>query len=215
MKINKYEEELLSACRKFLAGADSELVSLRILEEHGFGHEQRERGRVLIQQAEKAYAAEREGRAWNFLTPTSWQRRKEAIDWFVDGRWRRFRRNFVAAERALAAGNLAGLAGAFWPSLSPLELVKDEVTLLRDLWRAGGERPADAPPPKDTVLVELQGWYEHWRLLAQRVFRGRDDLLGPFGLISGKAPPRLRGKLAQIRFGEGAANRDARFPIVA
>jgi hypothetical protein len=212
MKINRYEEELLTACRKFLAGADANPVSTRILWEHGFSDEMRERGRSLIDQAERAFAAEREGTAWNFLTPTPWQRRKEALDWFLDGRWRRFRRNFVAAERALAAGNVLGLAGAFWPSLSPLVFARDELTLARNLWRAGGERPADVPPPKDTVLVELQGWYEHWRLLAQRVFRGRPDLLGPFGLTSGKAPPRLRGKLAQIRYGEGAANRDARFP---
>jgi hypothetical protein len=212
VKINRYEEELLTACRKFLAGADGEPVSTRILLEHGFSDEARERGRTLIAQAERAFAAEREGRAWNFLTPTPWQRRKEAVDWFVDARWRRFRRNFVAAERALSSGNVLRLMGAFWPSLSPLVLLQDEVALVRDLWRAGGERPADAPAPKDTVLVELQGWYEHWRLLAQRVFRGRPDLLSPFGLTTGKAPPRLRGKLAQIRYGEGAANRDARFP---
>jgi hypothetical protein len=212
MAINRFEEELLSACRKFLLAADTQLVSTRILEEHGFSRDSRERGRVLIAQAEAAFAAERDGSAWNFLTPTPWQRRKEALDWFVDGRWRRFRRNFVAAERALQDGNVLGVVRAFLPSLSPLVLAKDELTLAKHLWLAGRERPAGAPPPKDTVLVELQGWYEHWRLLAQRVFRGRPDLLGPFGLTSGKAPPRLRGKLAQIRYGEGAANRDARFP---
>ena len=69
-----------------------------------------------------------------------------------------------------------------------------------------GERPEGAPPPKDTTLVELRGWYERWHLLAQRVFRGREDLLAPFGLTSGKAPPRLRGKAAQIKYGERAAS---------
>jgi hypothetical protein len=209
VKINRFEEELLRACRKFLAGADGEPISTRILQEQGFSNEARERGHMLIAQAELAFAAERNGTAWNFLTPTPWQRRKEALDWFVDARWRRFRRNFVSAERA---DGVVDRLRAFWPSLSPVVMVQDHLELAKNLWRAGDERPADAPPPKDTVLVELQGWYEHWRLLAQRVFRGRPDLLSPFGLSSGKAPPRLRGKLAQIRYGEGAANRDARFP---
>jgi hypothetical protein len=203
-KINRFEEELLTAARKFLSGAETQPSSTKLLDEHGFSEEARQRGRVLIAQAEQAFQAERDGTAWNFITKTPEERRREALSWFVDTRWRRFRQGFVAVERGAV---LTGLRTAF----SPLGLLEDQWTLLRDLKRAGGERPAGAPPPKDTVLVELQGWWEHWRLLAQRIFRGRNDLLAPFGLTSGKAPPRLRGKLAQIRFGEGAARRDARF----
>jgi hypothetical protein len=76
--------------------------------------------------------------------------------------------------------------------------------LARDVRRARGEKPEAAPPPKDTALVELAGWYERWRLLAHRVFRERPDLLEPFGLKPGKAPPRLRGAEA-AKYGEKAA----------
>jgi hypothetical protein len=214
-KINRFELELLAASRKFLDASDTEHLSLRMLEEHGFSAEQRLRGRTLIAQTEAAFAAARAGREWNFLTPTPWARRKEALDWFVDTRWRRFRRGFVAFERAIAGRSVSGALRAFGPSVSLLVLASDQATLVRDLVRAGFDRPVDAPPPKDTTLVELQGWYEHWRLLAQRLFRQRPDLLAPFGLVPGKAPPRLRGKLAQIRFGEGAAARDARFEAAA
>lgn len=77
----------------------------------------------------------------------------------------------------------------------------------KNLRRAAEEKPADAPPPKDTALVELAGWYERWRLLAQRVFRQRPDLMAPYGLKPGRAPQRLRSRVAQIQYGEGAAGK--------
>jgi hypothetical protein len=86
--------------------------------------------------------------------------------------------------------------------------------LARDLVRARGERPVDAPPPKDTVIVELMGWYERWKMLAQRVFRGRPDLMAPYGLVPGKASPRLRNKAAQIKYGEKAAGSLPTMPVL-
>src|SRR5262249_11168620 len=70
--------------------------------------------------------------------------------------------------------------------------------------RAKGPRPADAPPPKDTALVELAGWYERWRLLAHRVFRDRPDMLAAYVLNPGKASRRIRGKGA-AKYGERAS----------
>ena len=82
--------------------------------------------------------------------------------------------------------------------------VTHAASLRRNVERGQGPKPADAPPPKDTALVELAGWYERWRLLAHRVFRERGDLMAPYGLTPGKAPPRLRGKEA-VKYGEKAA----------
>jgi hypothetical protein len=209
--ITRFDEELLASAQRFLNAAERHPESRAVLEKYGFSKEEQERGHLLISNSERAFECERTGTAWNFLAKTPMTRRREAFDWFVDTRWRRFRMGFVDAEKAFQSApsvlaKVGGAVQALLPAFSPVGLVKDQITLLYDLVRAGEERPSDAPPPKDTTLVELQGWYEKWRLLAQRVFRGRSDLLAPFGLTTGKAPPRLRGKQARLKYGEGAAS---------
>jgi hypothetical protein len=89
-------------------------------------------------------------------------------------------------------------------ALSVRAWLAQRADLARNVQRARGPKPSSAPPPKDTALVELAGWYERWRLLAHRVFRERPDLLEPFGLKPGKAPPRLRTAGAE-KYGEKAA----------
>ena len=208
-RITRFDEELLAKARQFLTAAEAHADSRETLEKYGFSGEERERGKDLIDKTERSFEWERAGKAWNFLSPTPERRAAEARHWYKDARRRHVR---SCLRRAEESRSVREVLGHLRRAVSITAFREHRAELARNLERSRGERPADAPPPKDTTLVELAGWYERWRLLAQRVFRGRPDLMAPYGLTPGKAPPRLRGKLAQIRYGEGAANRDARFP---
>jgi len=201
-KITRFDEELLTRARQFLAAADAHEDSRAVLQQYGFSDEERARGHDLVGKTERSFEWERAGKAWNFLSPTPERRVAEARHWYKDARRRHVRACLRAAEGSSSVGEALGHVRR---ALSVRAYLGHRADLARDLERARGSRPADAPPPKDTTLVELAGWYERWRLLAQRVFRARADLMAPYGLTPGKAPPRLRGKLAQIRFGERAA----------
>jgi hypothetical protein len=201
--IHPKELELVALSRRFVAAAEEHAESRAMLERYGYTRLERARGVTLIDQAERAFAWEQQGLSWNFLSATAAERRREAGGWFVTAR----RRHVQRALRAAEGGGVVGVARSIARALSPTALAQDLDQLRRDLRRASCDRPADAPPPRDAVLVELQGWYERWRLLAQRLFRGRPDLLSPYGLVPGKAPPRLRGKLAREQYGEGAAGK--------
>ncbi|MBS2025176.1 MAG: hypothetical protein JST92_22475 [Deltaproteobacteria bacterium] len=219
--VTKFDEELLEKSRHFLRGADSHPESRAILEKFGFSAEEVKRGHELIEHTEKSFQWEREGKAWNFLSPTVERREAEAKHWYSDTRWRYVRTCVRSAEEktGFVPGEAAGKSiawkltvGLIKGSLeaakiaSPMALMEHRAELKKHLAQAREQKPEGAPPPKDTALVELAGWYERWRLLAQRVFRERGDLMAPYGLSPGKAPPRLRGKLAQIKYGERAAS---------
>ena len=223
IKITKYEEELVAAAEKFLDAAEKNPSSRAVLERYGYSTEERDRGRELVRDAKLAFEWEREGKAWRFISKTPERRKAEAKGWFSENTRRYVQSRFKAAEEA---AGWTGIGPAkSWPlsrkltlgvALAAKEVVKAadpsfwleaRAELKRDLENAKGNAPEGAPPPKDTVVVELRGWYERWHLLAHRVFRGRNDLLAPFGLTSGKAPPRLRGKAAREQYGEGAGGK--------
>ena len=220
--ITRFDEELLEKARLFLRAADENPESRAFLEKFGFSAQERARGHTLVENTRLAFEWEREGKAWNFLSPTPERRLEEARYWYADTRRRYLRDCLRAAEDesgwtgykppaqwSLARKATVGLAIALRHAVraaSPRAWLGHRAALRRNLERALGERPADAPPPKDSTLVELSGWYEHWRLLAQRVFRERGDLMSPYGLVPGKAPPRLRSRSAQLKFGEKAAS---------
>ncbi len=219
-RVTDYDEELLAKSRTFIAAAEEHPESREVLARYGFSEDERARGRALVSATERSFAWEREGRAWNFLGLTPARRLEEAHHWYHDAR------NRYVAECLRRAEEDSGWVGfgaaAHWPlsrkltegsvifarhaarvfSLRVYWAHRDDFR--RNLALATQTPPADAPPPKDTALVELAGWYERWRLLAHRVFRLRPDLLAPYGLSAGKAPPRLRGKAAQARYGERA-----------
>lgn len=219
--ITKFDEELCANTRRFLEAAEKSPDSRAVLERFGYSKEEHERGHELVRDAELAFQWEREGKAWNFLSPTPERRIAEARAWHAEAIRRHVQSRLKAAEQAagwtegpahgwslrkkLTLGTLLALREAAGTA-SPQFWMEQRAALAKNLEAARGERPAGAPPPKDTVLVELRGWYERWHLLAHRVFRGRNDLLAPFGLVSGKAPPRLRGKAAKIKYGESAAS---------
>jgi hypothetical protein len=218
--ITKYDLELVDLARTFLAAAEANPASRAMLEKYGFSTEEQVRGAHLVCEAERSFAWVRAGKAYDFLSPTPEKRVAEAHGWYADTR-RRYMRDCIrkAEEAAGWVGRGSRSRWPLWRKLTQGTLVAfthaKEVTSLRawvghrrelrrNLKRAKGPRPKDAPPPKDTALVELAGWYERWRLLAHRVFRQRPDLLAPYGLKPGKAPPRLRGKEA-AKYGEKAA----------
>lgn len=220
-QITQYDRELVRDARRFLAAAEQHAESRSVLERFGFHAEERQRGMQLVDNAERSFEWEASGKAWNFLSLTPERRVAEARAWHADRRRRYARACLKRAEEASGwVGNgrasrwplsrklTLGTAAALWHSsrvVSPGAWVKHRTELRSDERRARGERPDDAPPPKDSALVELAGWYERWRLLAQRVFRARPDLMAPYGLVPGKAPPRLRSRKARLRYGEQAA----------
>ena len=219
--ITKFDEELLEKSKVFLAAADANEGSRALLTKFGFTDEERERGRQLVADTERSFLWEREGRAWNFLTPTAERRLKEARHWYKDSRERYVAECFRRAEED--SGWVGFGPARSWPVSRKLttgavifarnavkvfsvgKLLEHRAELKRNLALAQSEKPAGAPPPKDTALVVLSGWFERWRLLAQRVFRQRPDLMSPYGLTPGKAPPRLRSRVAQLKYGEKAA----------
>jgi hypothetical protein len=219
-RITKYDRELVELSERFLVAAKANPESRAILEKYGFTPEEQERGAVLAREATRSFEWEAADKAWNFLSPTPERRAAEARGWYADTRRRYARACLRRAEEA--AGWVGKEPSSHWPLWQKLTLGtvialrhagkvasvralrEHRATLQRDLARATQSKPADAPPPKDTALVELAGWYERWRLLAHRVFRQRPDLMAPYGLTPGKAPPRLRGKDAK-KYGEKAA----------
>jgi hypothetical protein len=223
--VNRFEEELLTRARVFLKAAGENADSRAFLEEYGFKPEEQQRGRELVDNVERSFEWERSGKAWNFLSPTVARRMEEARHWYKDHRRRHMRACLREAEEesgwvgyrpaaSWSVGRKAtlGLAIALRHALraaSPWAYLAHRAELRRDLQLARGEKPAGAPPPKDSALVELAGWYEHWRLLTQRIFRERPELMAPFGLTPGKAPPRLRSRSARLKYGEGAAGTSA------
>jgi hypothetical protein len=200
--ITRFDEELVERADRYLGAAAAHAASYTVLARYGLSSEELARGRRLVDNARSAFEWERAGKAWNFLSPTVPRRRREARHWYEDKRRRYVGDCLRSAETA--TGFFAVLA-CLLRAFSFAAWLGHRAELARDLRRASMERPAEAPPPKDTTLVELSGWYERWRLLAQRVFRERPDLMQPFGLVPGKAPPRLRSRSAQIKFGEKAA----------
>ena len=217
-RITRFDEELLAKARQFLQAAEANPESRKVLDQYGFSQAELERGHDLVAKTERSFEWERAGKAWNFLSPTPARRAAEARHWFKDAR-RRHMANCLRDAEAAATSPLpvrervVTTLRHLGRALSIGAYLEHRGELARNLQRSQGERPADAPPPKDTTLVELAGWYERWRLLAQRVFRGRADLMAPYGLTPGKAPPRLRGKLAQIRYGERAAGSQGGAPV--
>lgn len=228
-KITQYDEKLLAHSLRLLAATEANPESRALLEKYGFSKEEQARGHRLVADAKRAFEWERSGKAWNFLSLTPERRAAEAKDWYADRR-RRYLRSLVlaaetnagligegpASQRPLTAKVAWGaleLARAIPKALSPFALMQHRKELAQDLVRAKESRPADAPPPKDTVLVELSGWFERWRLLVQRVFRERPDLMEPFGLTPGKAPPRLRNKNLAAKYGESAAPKKS-LPVI-
>ena len=221
-KITKYDEQLVREARVFLRAAHENPESTALLERFGFDAKERGRGQQLSDDAARAFEWERAGKAWNFLAPTPARRAAEARDWYQDTRRRYVRACLRRAEeragwvgqdpasrlplgKKLTHGTVVALAHAL-SAASPAAWLEHRIGLGRDLEAARGERPEGAPPPKDSALVELAGWFERWRLVATRVFRERPDLLGPFGLTAGKPPPRLRSRSALQKYGEKAAS---------
>jgi hypothetical protein len=223
--VNRFEDELLEKSRVFLKAASENGESHAFLEQYGFTAAEEERGRELVKNVERSFEWEKDGKAWNFLSPTVERRLEEARYWYKDQRRRHLRACFRAAEEQSGWAGYGpasswsfprkatlGLAIAVRHALraaSPSAYLEERARLRRNLQRALGEKPAGAPPPKDSALVELAGWYEHWRLLTQRIFRGRPDLMTPYGLTPGKAPPRLRSRSAKEQYGEGAAGTES------
>jgi hypothetical protein len=224
--ITTYDVELVDKSEVFLRAAEEHPSSRAHLQTYGYSKEEHERGSRLCREARRAFEWESAGTAWNFLSQTPERRVLEAKAWYADARLRYMRACLKQAEatagwsrgdasgwslwKKLTLGTALGLLDAA-KIASPSAWKEQREELAKDLARAEGAKPEGAPPPKDTALVELGGWYERWRLLAQRVFRERADLMAPFGLTPGKAPPRLRGKEAE-KYGEKAATR---LPIVA
>lgn len=219
--VNQYDRELVRDARRFLKAAAEHPESRSALERFGFNTEEQERGARLVDNAERSFEWETSGRAWNFLSATPERRVAEARAWYADTRRRYTRACLKHAEEASGwVGNggasrwplsrklTLGTAAALWHAsrtLSAGAWLKHRVEFGKNVRRARGERPEGAPPPKDSALVELAGWYERWRLLAQRVFRARPDLMAPYGLVPGKPPPRLRSRSARLKYGEQAA----------
>jgi hypothetical protein len=229
IQITRFDEGLVRDVRRFLRGVDENPDSVTQLRRFGFSEEEVARGRELCDNAERAFEWEREGKAWNFLSATPERRIAEARGWYGDTRRRYVRACLRRAEEAagwvgndpardwplrkkLVTGSIVALRHAV-EALSLRAWRDHRAELAKNLQRARGSRPAGAPPPKDSALVELAGWYESWRLLAQRVFRDRPELLAPFGLVAGKAPPRLRSRSAREKYGERAASNGKPLPI--
>jgi hypothetical protein len=207
-----YERALVDRAELFVRTLDANAESRAIFERFGLKGDDRERGRRLVEQARMALAWTDGGVAWEFLEPTPERRAREAHAWYRDRRRRHLRACLRRAEAALGPSlgpleRVRELAGALAAAASPLVRWRDLDRLRADLARAVRGRPADAPPPKDSVLVELSGWYERWRLLAHRTLRQRPDLLALYGLVPGTPPPRLRGREGELRYGEKAAGK--------
>jgi hypothetical protein len=218
--VTSYDRELLEHAGALLAGLEQSSNARAVLERFGLDQAERERGRQLHEDTARAFEWEERGVAWSFLSPTPERRTAEAKHWYRDTRERHLRECLRLAEEE--SGWIGHRAASRWPLQRKLlegsriaarhllhvfslrAFLEHRAELRENLRRAQGEPPAGAPPPKDTALVQLSGWYERWRLLAQRVFRKTPEELTALGLVPGKAPPRLRAPSARKEFGESA-----------
>lgn len=220
--VTNYDRQLLERAGRFLAGLDESTRAREVLGHLGLSEEALVRGRQLHAATARALDWEERGIAWNFLSPTPERRLVEARHWYRDARRRHVRECLRLAEEE--SGWIGYRAASRWPLQKKLlegtpialrHLVRafsieaflaHRAELAENLRRAKGPVPADAPPPKDTALAELSGWFERWRLLAQRAFRETPELLAALGLSAGKAPPRLRTPRARRELAEAAAS---------
>ena len=86
--ITHYDLELLEKAKLFLHAAGAQQESRSFLEKYGFNDKELERGRQLVTNTERSFEWEREGKAWNFLSPTAERRTEEARYWYADTRRR-------------------------------------------------------------------------------------------------------------------------------
>ncbi len=196
-QITRFDEELVTHVNTFLSGLRDHTEGAALLAQHGLDPIARAKGEWLVQETERAFEWERQGKAWNYLSPTPERRAVEARYWYKDGLCRHRQSCFRAVEKELRdrrPGSLLRAVRCALRAFSPSIYIGKHREFRRELVRAKGERPADAPLPKDTALVELAGWYERWSLMAIQIFRERPDLAAPLGLKPGRAAQRLRTK---------------------
>ena len=138
--MNRFEEELLEKARAFLKAAEEHAESRAFLEEYGFKPDEQQRGRNLVTNVARSFDWERDGKAWNFLSPTVERRQAEARHWYKDQRRRHVTGCFRAFGDSMSPRDMLR-------ALSPSVWLRQRSQLRRDLERARGEKPADAPPP--------------------------------------------------------------------
>jgi hypothetical protein len=196
--VTQYDEELVGKARRFVQALDGHPEIVTALSSYNLDAAALERGRFLVAECERAFEWERAGKAWNYLEPTPDRRVAEAHYWYRDARRRYKQACFRAAEAELARRGAAGLYAALTEALaaySPGMKRAQEREYLEEIIKARGERPFNAPMPKDTAVVQLCGWYERWSLAAIETFRHQPETVTELGLAVGKAPPqRLRNK---------------------
>jgi hypothetical protein len=185
--VTQYDEELLSNARKLVDALERDKTLSSALGDYDLDAKALERGRFLVDETARALAWEREGRAYNYLSATPEGRVKEARYWNKDARRRHRQRCLRAAE---ASGSLWSFLGHVLDAFSVRVSRRLSRELRREIQRAKEGRPADAPLPKDTALVELSGWYGRWSLAALQSMRDKPEALALLGLVPGKAPPR-------------------------
>jgi hypothetical protein len=203
--VTRFDEKLVADARRFVSGLAAEPALRAELQPFGFDEAALRRGRTLVEEAERAFEWERAGRAWNYISSTPERREREARYWHRDALRRHRQRCFRAAARELGTrrspGAIVRAARHVLEAYSVRAWLVHRRELGKELARGRGERPADAPLPKDTLLVEISGWYERWSLVARRVLLDRPELLAPLGLAPGRAPRRVRNphdRLAQL-----------------
>jgi hypothetical protein len=196
--VTQYDLALVAKARTFVQRMTEHEPSFRAMAVRGFDARALERGRTLLSDAERAFTWEGEGRAWNYISQDPERRVREAQYWYADARRRWKQRCFRDAEAALAKGGVSSWGAAakcLAQAFSPIAGRALRAEFQQELARARGEKPADAPPPKDTVIVELAGWYERWALAARHMFRQSPEELTILGIAPGKAiARRLRTK---------------------
>ncbi len=200
VRITPFDEELVTRARTFLSGLGQSAEIASLLGGQGLDEAARAKGEWLVRETERAFEWERQGKAWNYLSPTPERRAAEARYWHKDALCRHRQGCFRAVEKELRAGTPGSALRAAKHALrafSPLFYVEKRRELRRELARTRGDKPADAPLPKDTALVELAGWYERWSLLAIQLLRERTELAALLGLKPGRAAQRLRTKAAR------------------
>ena len=211
--VTKFDEALLADARRFLDAIEARRDTYEALRLFGFDEAALARGRAVVRETERAFECEKAGKAWNYISPTRESRVREAAYWYKDARRRYQQGCFRAAETALVsqAGirRLAAALGHAMRALSPRAFFAQRRQFKRDLVSARGEKPSDAPLPKDTILVELSGWYDRWSLAARQALRDTPESLLSMGIKPGRAPRRLRNK--NDHFGRSSVMRRADF----
>jgi hypothetical protein len=196
--VTKYDEALLADAQRLLDAMEAQREAYAALQSYGFDDAALQRGRFVVRETERAFEWEKAGKAWNYISPTSERRVREARYWYKDAR-RRYRQEcFRAAEAAMRSrsgiGAVLAATGQAMRSLSLLAFLRQRRDFKKELLLARGERPSDSPLPKDTVLAELSGWYDRWSLAARQALRETPELLLSMGLTPGRLPRRVRNK---------------------